>query len=82
MSSLHLNSLKHPLLELPLNLLSILVCCRLAVQSHEGTEVELGGLQELDLADVNLEEICQYYWARKLTDLAVDIRSGEGRCPG
>ena len=59
MSSLHLNSLKHTLLELPLNLLAILVCCRLAVQSHESTEIELGRLQELDLADVNLKKTCQ-----------------------
>lgn len=49
-----LNLLQDALLELPLNLLSLLIGPRLAVQSHQSTEVELGCLEELDLADVDL----------------------------
>lgn len=51
-----LNVLKDLLLELPLNLLALVVGGGLAVQSKESTEVELGGLEELDLTDVDLEE--------------------------
>jgi hypothetical protein len=40
----HLDLLEHPLLELPLNLLAILVRSRLAVQCQETTQVELGRL--------------------------------------
>lgn len=50
-----LNLLQNTLLELPLDLLSLVVRGRLAVQSHQATKVELGGLQQLNLADVDLE---------------------------
>jgi hypothetical protein len=46
--------LKNRLLELPLNLLTLVVGARLAVECHQGTEVELGRLEKLNLADVNL----------------------------
>lgn len=49
-----LHLLKDTLLELTLNLLALLVRGRLAVESQEGAQVELGLLQQLDLADVNL----------------------------
>jgi hypothetical protein len=50
------NFLQHLLLELPLNLLAGLVRSRLAVETEKSTEVELGCLEEFDLADVYLEE--------------------------
>jgi hypothetical protein len=46
--------LQHTLLELALHLLTLLVRGRFAVQSHQSTEVELGLLEQLDLADVDL----------------------------
>lgn len=46
--------LQDTLLELPLDPLALLVGGGLAVERHEGTQVELGRLQELDLADVDL----------------------------
>lgn len=46
---------KNLLLELALNLVALLVGGRLAVESHKRAKVELGRLEELDLADVNLE---------------------------
>jgi hypothetical protein len=49
-----LDLLQDTLLELPLNLLALVVRPRLAVESHEGAEVEPGLLQQLDLADVDL----------------------------
>lgn len=49
-----LNVLQNTLLELSLDLLTLLVGARLAVESHQSTEVELGRLQQLDLADVNV----------------------------
>lgn len=49
-----LDLLKNALLEFPLNLLTLLVRRGLAVQVHQGTEIEFGGLEELDLADVDL----------------------------
>jgi hypothetical protein len=49
-----LNLLENTLLELPLNLLALVIRTRLAVQSHQGTKVELGGLEQLDLSDVDL----------------------------
>lgn len=49
-----LNSLKDRLLELPLNLLALVIGSRLAVEGKQSTQVELGGLEELDLADVDL----------------------------
>lgn len=54
----YLDLLEHTLLELPLNLLTILVCRRLAVQCQETTQVELGRLEELDLANVDLKPSC------------------------
>lgn len=49
-----LYGLEDLLTELPLNLLASIVGTGLAVESHESTEVELGLLEELDLADVDL----------------------------
>lgn len=49
-----LNSFEDRVLELPLNLLALVISGRLAVEGQESTQVELGGLQELDLANVNL----------------------------
>lgn len=46
--------LQDTLLELPLDPLALLVRGRLAVERHEGAEVELGRLEELHLADVDL----------------------------
>jgi hypothetical protein len=46
--------LQHLLLELPLDLLTRLICVRLAVEVEESAEVKLGCLQELDFADVDL----------------------------
>ena len=46
--------LQDALLELPLDPLALLVSSRLAVERHEGAEVELGRLQQLHLADVDL----------------------------
>lgn len=46
------------LTELPLHLLTLLIRARLAVQGHQGTKVELGLLEELDLADVDLYIPC------------------------
>jgi hypothetical protein len=51
---MRLNVLQHTLLELPLDLLALVVGARLAVQGHQSTEVELRCLQQLDLADVYL----------------------------
>lgn len=46
--------LENLLTELPVNLLALLVRARLAVKRHQGTKVELGLLEKLDLADVDL----------------------------
>lgn len=54
------------LLELPLHLLALVISGRLAVQGKQSAQVELGGLEELDLADVDLEMAQQ----KKLTRLA------------
>ena len=66
-----LDILEHTLLKLALDLLTLVVGPRLAVQSHEGTEVELGCLQQLDLADVDLccvrYAFKRQYRGRKLT---------------
>ena len=51
-----LNSLKDGLLELPLHLLALVVGSRLTVESEQSTEVKLGRLEQLNLANVNLEE--------------------------
>lgn len=45
---------QHLLLELPLDLLSLLIGVRLAVEVQKCAEIELGCLQELDFADVDL----------------------------
>lgn len=42
------------LTELALDLLTLLVRARLPVESHQGAKVELGRLEELNLADVDL----------------------------
>jgi hypothetical protein len=49
-----LNRLKNGVLELALNLLALVISGGLAVEGEESTEVELGRLQELDLANVDL----------------------------
>jgi hypothetical protein len=58
-ASAFLNLLKNNLLELPLDLLALVIRTRLAVESHQSSEVELGLLQQLDLADVDLRKDCQ-----------------------
>ena len=56
-----LDLIQDTLLELPLNLLTLVVRPRLAVESHEGAEVEPGLLQQLDLADVYLlSNMCKH----------------------
>ncbi len=52
-----LHRLQHLLHELTLDLLALLIGGRLAVESKESAEIELGRLQELDLADVNLMSV-------------------------
>ena len=49
-----LNSLEDRLLELPLHLLALVISRGLAVEGEESTQVELGRLEKLHLADVNL----------------------------
>lgn len=49
-----LNSLKNLLLELPLNLLALVISRRLPVQVQQRTEVEFRGLEKFDLTDVDL----------------------------
>lgn len=49
-----LNILQNLLLELPLNLLALVVGRRFAMKVKQRTKVELGGLEELNLADVDL----------------------------
>ena len=51
-TNLHL--LEDGLLEFPLHLLAGIVLGRLAVKGEESTKIELGLLEELDLADVHL----------------------------
>lgn len=50
-----LDILQNTLLELPLNFLTLVVRPRLAVQSHQGTKIKLGCLQQLNLANMNLK---------------------------
>jgi hypothetical protein len=50
----NLHVLQNGLLELPFNLLARIVLGRLSVKGEQSTEVELGRLEELDLADVDL----------------------------
>lgn len=59
MSRLH--RLKNGLLELTLDLLARLVGGGLAVEREQVAEVELRGLQELDLADVDLKSIVRIF---------------------
>lgn len=59
MSRLH--RLKNGLLELTLDLLARLVGGGLAVEREQVAEVELGGLEELDLADVDLKIIVRIF---------------------
>lgn len=59
MSRLH--RLKNGLLELTLDLLARLVGGGLAVEREQVAEVELGGLEELDLADVDLQSIVRIF---------------------
>lgn len=54
MCSLPLHLFQDTLLELPLHLLTLLIRARLAVKGKQSAEVELGLLQQLNLADVNL----------------------------
>lgn len=49
-----LHALQNLLLELTLHLLARLVGVGLAVEVEEGTKVELGLLEDLDLADMDL----------------------------
>jgi len=49
-----LHALKNRLLELTLNLLTLLIRSGLAVEVEEATKVELRLLEELDLSDVDL----------------------------
>lgn len=49
------DSLQNLLLELPLNLLALIISGGLPVEVQECTEVELGRLKELNLADVHLD---------------------------
>lgn len=90
-----LNAVKHTLnaskgrtiLELPLNLLARVVRRRLAVECHQSTEVELGGLQQLNLADVDLRKKEMLVWLfvasiGKKQLGAINLRAAGGRCPG
>lgn len=75
------NLLEDTLLELPLNLLALVVGTRLAVESHQCSKIELGRLEQLDLADVDLS---QHISALPINDVnqSRNSRSGGGRCPG
>lgn len=88
-----LHLLKDTLLELTLHLLALLVRSRLAVESQERAQVELGLLQQLDLADVNLYIMSasshpageRLETASRISPslrIEVHVRSAEGRCPG
>lgn len=75
-----LDLLQNTLLELPLDLLSLIVRTRLAVQSHQSTKIELGCLEKLDLADVDLFEdyrqfLCDFSGMTVAHREAVDIRT-------
>lgn len=50
----HLNAFEDLLLELSLDLLALVVSRRFTVQIQQCTQIELGGLKKLDLANVNL----------------------------
>lgn len=60
MVRLESNTLQDGLLEFPLHLVALVIGCGFSVQVQESTEVELGGLEELDLADVDLENKSQH----------------------
>ena len=59
-----LHLLQDTLLELTLHLLALLIRGRLAVEGEQSTELELGLLQQLNLADVDLKKFSQHpeYW--------------------
>jgi len=48
------DGLKNLFLELPLNLLALVISRRFPVEVQQGTEIKLRGLKELDLADMDL----------------------------
>lgn len=50
------NALQDRLLEFPLHLVTLIVGCGFTVQVQESTEIELGRLEELDLADMDLDK--------------------------
>ena len=77
-----LNLLEDTLLELPLDLLALVIGSRLAVESHQSTKIELGCLQQLDLSDVNLKTHVSINSRIFTGDSWFNIRSGEGRYPG
>lgn len=80
--TLTLNSLKDLLLELSLNLLALVIRRRLSVQVQQSTQVELGGLEELHLANVDLKvKKKPSAWVNH-TLWEGNIRSAGGRCPG
>ena len=58
--------------------MALLIRARLAVQGHEGTEVELGLLEELDLADVDLFAVALATVQKK----PASSRRHRRRCPG
>lgn len=47
--------LKNLFLELPLNLLALVISRRFPVEVQQGTKIKLRGLEELDFADVDLK---------------------------
>ena len=80
-----LHVLEDSLLELAvtLDLLARVVGGGLAVEREEVAEVELGCLEELDLADVDLEWMLVYALNAKLfLIVCFHVRSGVGKCPG
>lgn len=78
-NSSHLYLIQHLLLELPLNLLTMLICVRLAVEVKKSAKVELGCLQELDFADVDLNK-CQQNPSNNI--LLSNAHFVMGRCLG
>lgn len=49
------NSLQNRLLEFPLNLVALVIRRGFTVQVQQSTEIELGRLEQLDLANVDLK---------------------------
>lgn len=52
---MYLDTLQNLLLELPLNLVALIISRRLPVEIQESAKVKLGRLEKLNLADVNLD---------------------------